>query len=245
MKLANWNLDRANTGPRRQRLRQAADRIDADVWVFTETRDSFSPGDEYPYSYGSARGRDGIGVDQPEDRWVAIHSKYPLQKLSTKDKARTVAVRVLPPASSPFLIFGTVLPWIGDKWRDFPSKSGVAFKKALDLQESDWKDLQAEFPDDELFVIGDFNQDLVLPHFYGSKKNRDDLTEALEASGLDALTGGKRDPIRRDSPPFACIDHICSSNRFWKPEPAIRWPDKPNKRLSDHFGVAVSLNQKG
>jgi hypothetical protein len=244
MKLANWNLERANTDPCRLRLRKEVDRIDADIWVFTETRDSFSPGDGYPYSYSSASGRDGIGVDQPEDRWVAVHSKYPLQQLPTKDKARTVAVRVFPPAYSPFLIFGTVLPWIGDKWRGFPSKAGVAFKKALDLQKSDWKKMWRSFPDDELFVIGDFNQDLVLPHFYGSQENRDALRDALNEFGLRALTGDDDDPIRRDSPPFACIDHICFSNRYWKPEPAIRWPDKPDKRLSDHFGVAVSLNQK-
>lgn len=250
MKLANWNLNRANTEPRRQRLREEVDRISADdrirpdIWVFTETKECFTPGDGYPYSFSSAKGRDGICIDLPEDHWVTIHSKYHLEKLATKDEVRTVAVRVFPPGKSPFLIFGTVLPWIGDKWHGLPSKSGEAFQKALELQKSDWRERQSEFPDDELFVIGDFNQDLVIPHFYGSKDNKRALNCALKERGLVALTGGDDDPILRDSPPFACIDHICSSNRYWKPEPAVRWPDKPDKRLSDHFGVAVSLNQK-
>lgn len=248
MKIANWNLQRAKSAAHRERLRKEVNGIDADVWVFTEIRDSFSPGDGFPHRCSSASGRDRIaGLDQPEDRWVSIHSKYPLKQLATKDKVRTVAVRVFPPEKAPFLIFGTVLPWNGDKWRGFPSKSGVAFQKALELQKSDWKKMRSDFPDDELFVIGDFNQDLVLPPFYGSKENREALSRALNECGLLALTGGNDDPIRQNSAPAACIDHICSSNRYWRAKkPAVRWPDadKPDKRLSDHFGVAVSLNQK-
>lgn len=43
------------------------------------------------------------------------------------------------------------------------------------------------------------------------------------------------------SAPWACIDHICArKDSRWRAAPAIRWPDTamPDKRLSDHFGVA-------
>jgi hypothetical protein len=245
MKLANWNLERAKTA-RREGLRRYIDHIAADVWVFTETNDDFAFGDDHRHKTSSAGGRDQVtGLDELGDRWVAIQSKYPLTPLQSTDDVRTVAARVLPPEQAPFLIFGTVLPWIGDRWRGFPAASGVAFREALKVQTSDWKDMRQNFPDDELFVIGDFNQDLVHPHYYGSNANKDALNKALDDGGLVALTGGDDDPIRRDSPPYACIDHICAlRDSHWRAKPAVRWPEAPtpDKRLSDHFGVAVSLN---
>ena len=102
--------------------------------------------------------------------------------------------------------------------------------------------MQLEYPKDELFVLGDFNQDLARVRYCGTKVTRDLLTAALEDCGLVAITAGDGDPIRRDSPPFACIDHVCAlRNSRWRSELAVRWPDvpKPDKRLSDHFGVAV------
>lgn len=119
-----------------------------------------------------------------------------------------------------------------------------AFREALNLQLQDWRKLRLKFPGDEFFVLGDFNQDLAPTHYYGSTANRCALTAALEECGLVALTAGSGDPIRRGSPPFACIDHICMlTNSQWQAEPAVRWPDtpKPDKRLSDHFGLAVTL----
>jgi hypothetical protein len=76
----------------------------------------------------------------------------------------------------------------------------------------------------------------------------------LNANGLVALTGGKNDPVRRESLrlstiplvkiPCAAIDHICGRvDSRWKLKETIRWPetDAPLKWLSDHFGTAVVL----
>jgi endonuclease/exonuclease/phosphatase family metal-dependent hydrolase len=51
-------------------------------------------------------------------------------------------------------------------------------------------------------------------------------------------------PDPMSSPGYACIDHICVSQRQnVKLAKTERWPDapKPNKKLSDHFGVSVTL----
>ena len=249
MILGNWNLQRANSAARRERLRKQVDRIGADVWVFTETNARFGPGAEFSHQCHSADGRDGIAsLDQRDDRWVSIHSRYPLIPLPTTDRIRTAAARISPPEQASFLIFGTVLPWIGSRWREFPAAGGVAFRAALAMQASDWKEIQRHFPDDDLFVIGDFNQDLGPVHFYGSKANREALNQALQDCQLQTLTSGEGATTWKDSAKSACIDHTCSSNRYWRHErPAFRWPDtdKPDKRLSDHFGVAVKLSPKG
>ena len=226
--------------PRREALRSYVDQEQADIWVLTEAHDGFSLG--HPYSHSSAAGRDG--KHKPEHHWVTVWSRFPMEQLTTSDEARTAAVRINWESCPPFIIFGTVLPWLGSEWRGFPSANGVAFREALAVQASDWKELRQAYPDDEFFVIGDFNQDLVTPHYYGSQVNRDALEATLIEAGLVALTGGEGDPVRRDSAPHACIDHVCARrDSNWRAEPAVRWPDvpKPDKSLTDHFGVSIEF----
>lgn len=240
MKLATWNLERAKNCAA---LRQCTDEQNADVWVLTETHDVFSTGQAHSSS-ASAR-RDGTKLDGTGDRWVTITSKHPIQPLATTDGVRTHAARVSPKEIAPFVVFGTVLPWRGDKWRGFSSAGGVAFAEALKVQLADWRKLRAEFPEDEFFVLGDFNQDLAAEHYYGSKVSRAALTDALDAIGCTALTGGEGDPIVRDSAPFACIDHICARrDSCWTARAAQRWPDSPQpvRALSDHFGVSIEFS---
>jgi endonuclease/exonuclease/phosphatase family metal-dependent hydrolase len=155
---------------------------------------------------------------------------------------------VLPTDGDPFIVFGSVLPWIGSRWNDHPAAKGVAFQASLDAQEADWTQLRARYPDDEFFLLGDLNQDLVEPRFYGSLANRAALETALERSGLTALTGGDQDPVRKNSPECATIDHVCGrKDSHWKVTRTSRWPDapKPDKSLSDHFGVTVELARPG
>lgn len=246
LKIATWNVQLPVAPRRREILRQHTDREQADIWVLTETHDGYTPGDEYsPIS--SDEKRDGL--HKPEHRWVTIWSKQPLERLTTSDTRRTAAARITLSSGDPFIVFGTVLPWMGDKWGGHPNAGGVAFREALAVQSADWLDLRKKFPKDEFFLLGDFNQDLVSrpPRYYGSVTNRKALETALERAGLVPLTGGDHDPIRRDSPPCACIDHICTRrDSKWLAGRTVRWPDcpVPQRGLSDHFGVSVSLSRK-
>jgi hypothetical protein len=243
LKLATWNVASPVSARRRDAMRRHTDRERADVWVLTEAHDGFSPG--HAYSHSSSRCRDGH--DKPEQRWVTIWSRHKMEPLATSDEARTAAARVKPESGAPFVVFATVLPWLGSTWGIYPSAGGVAFSKALSVQLADWTRLQGDFADDEFFVLGDFNQDLVHPGYYGSKANRQALEAALRDSGLVALTAGEGDPIRRDSPPCACIDHICAkSDSKWQIESASRWPDvsTPERSLSDHFGLSIKFRHR-
>ena len=211
------------------------------MWVLTETHDSISPGP----GFGRAA---TAGADRPGDsgeRWTAIWSRFPIEALPpTSDPIRAVAARVVPPDGAPLIVYGTVLPWLGSPWREFAAANGRAFAEALEVQARDWRALRESNPDHDIVVAGDFNQDLADTHYYGSRANRHSLLLALERAELVALTAGRNDPVRRDSSPCACIDHICISKRArWQPGARRRWPDvrKPDRGLSDHFGTTIEL----
>lgn len=242
MKLATWNVALPVAERRRKALRSYTDTVTADVWVLTETHDGFSVGMEN--SHSSAPGRDGRHA--PEHRWVTIWSNFRLEPIETADPMRTACARVSPPDADPFIVYGTVLPWLRDAWRDYPAKGGVAFSAAVELQQGDWRSIHERYPDHEFFLMGDLNQDLADSHYYGSKANREKLRQALETAGLVALTCGANDPVRRDSAPWACIDHICARyDSAWVAEAPERWPDAPApvRSLTDHFGISVQLRR--
>ena len=246
MKVATWNLARSVPKARRRHaaIAETIRHVAADVWVLTETHDSVIPGLDF-------QGVSTVGSDRPSEvgeRWTTIWSRFPLEPLSpTSDPVRTVAARVLPPHGAPLIVYGTVLPWLGSRWRGIPGKDGRAFAAALACQESDWKKLQESHHGHDLIVAGDFNQDLSDTHYYGSAVNRLSLAEALTRAGLAAVTGGAADPVRLASPTRACIDHVCiSKTSTWKIRAAIRWPDlpHPDPSLSDHFGIVIEFSSR-
>ncbi|MFZ4776697.1 MAG: endonuclease/exonuclease/phosphatase family protein [Terrimicrobiaceae bacterium] len=242
VKLATWNVALPVAARRREAMRSYTERENADVWVLTETHDGFKPG--LSFSHSSAAGRDGL--HRLEHRWVTIWSRYPMEPFVTSDDKRTAAARIKPEFGLPFIVYGTVLPWTGSPWRQHPGAGGVAFRESLAVQFANWLKLRNDYPEDEFFVLGDLNQDLVRipPRYYGSLANRAELETKLEKAGLVARTAGDRDPIRRDSSPSACIDHICSRrDSKWCPDPAVRWPDapRPERWLTDHFGVSINF----
>ena len=243
MKVATWNLERPlpSNGRRVARIVEEIGRVGADIWVLTETHDVVSPGTSY--SCVSTTGMDHPG--EPGERWVTIWSHYGIEPLNeTSDPMRAVAARVVPPVGPPLIVYGTVLPWLGSPWRHVVASRGQAFAAALEAQASDWRRLRALYSDHDFLLAGDFNQDLANTHYYGSRSNRRALQDALNGASLVALSAGDNDPVRRDSPPCACIDHICLSDAsLWKPGELCRWPAAatPNPGLSDHFGIEVTF----
>lgn len=240
--IANWNLERIHPSQRRLAdIREYFSKTDADIWFLTETHEEVQPHAGF-FSLFSAT------PDRPSgegEKWVSIWSRWPMENLDAfvGDRARCVAGRLEDSPFGELIVYGTVLPWTND-WRGIPAGNGQAYEAALDLQKQDWLRLAREFPNATLIVAGDFNQDLADWHYYGSKKKRSLLEMALVECNLIALTSGLDDPIARESPPMACIDHICiSSSNGWVLESTMRWPDshRPGRSLSDHFGVSVRL----
>lgn len=246
MKIANWNLQRILPTERRATaIQEHLLAIDADIWTLTETHEQVGPGDNYSSVMSGDPDRDS----KPGERWTGIWSRFPIQPLPSfvSDSARCTAARISHPEIGDIVVYATVLPWLGSTWGEYSSADGASFEAALNTYVLDWQRLRAAFPDALCVVAGDFNQDLAPYHYYGSKKQLRLLESGLAAAGLVARTSNVNDPI--DWEPkhrYACIDHICTSEvpRVQIGQ-TIRWPesDKPNPRLSDHFGVAIELSR--
>jgi len=199
MKLATWNLALPVSARRRAAIRAHTDRERADVWVLTETHDGFSP-NHADSSHSSAAGRDGL--HKAGHRWVTIWSRFPLEPIATSDDKRTAAARIMPASEESFVVYGTVLPWIGSPWRGHPSAGGVAFREALAVQAADWMRIRSDYPIDELFVLGNFNQDLVTPR----KPARVRRERALRAGRhADASAGSRPGWTGRGAPSSTAV----------------------------------------
>ncbi len=239
---ATWNLERLRSvkTKRGQRVELLMRAVSADVWVLTETSESVRPGPDFQIV--STRGPDE--GHKPDERWAAICSRFPVDReIRTSDPLRAVAALIAPPESAPFLVYGVVLPTVNAAWYGAPAVGGHSFDAALVRLASDVRRIRDEYRGLDLFLAGDFNQDLADAHYYGSGPRKQRLKEVLGEMRVRPLTGGSDDPVRAASPAHACIDHICASGE-WRVRRSVRWPNlpKPQKgKLSDHFGVAVEL----
>jgi endonuclease/exonuclease/phosphatase family metal-dependent hydrolase len=245
MKIANWNLERVlPTQARASAIRKHFTIVNADIWILTETHELISPGTGFTSVMSGEPDRDS----KPWERWAGIWSCHPIKHLRSfvSDTARCTAARIAHPDFGDIVVYATVLPWGGSKWRGIESASGAAFASALTAYANDWQRLRVTFPNALHVVAGDFNQDLAPYHYYGSKRQHDLLESELVTAGMIALTADANDPIDWDSSKrHACIDHICvSKSHELRIGNIIRWPEaaSPDPHLSDHFGVAVEIS---
>jgi len=242
LKIANWNLERVSPQQERaQRIYKEMLEVSADIWVLTETHKEITLESFYSISC------EEIDSElKSKECWSSILSRYPVESLNNyvSDKKRCVACKLEHPKFGLIIVYALVLPWIGSAWNGLSSREGIAFESALAMYQADWEKLQKVYPDALHIVAGDFNQSMASWHYYGSMRNRSKLEVALNETNLHAITSEGNDPIARDSAPEACIDHICISNKAVECITSTkRWPntDKPDKRLSDHFGVFITL----
>jgi len=246
LRIATWNLGRPTESQRvrRERLTLFIRKVNADIWVLTETHSSVSPGSDFQSVVTTTSDRPA----EAGEAWTAIWSRFPMSVLGAlSDPARAVAARVEPPGRCPIVVYGTVLPWLGGAWREVPAAKGAAYAAALAAQARDWTTLQSDHPDCDFVLAGDMNQDLAESHFYGSRGNRAALVAAFQSSGLTCLTAGADDPVRLGGVrALATIDHLCVSDRLaqqvrW---PLVAWPfgPIPTKTLTDHFGTAAGFS---
>lgn len=240
--IANWNVARLRSfkSKKGQRVELFLRSVGVDTFVLTETSLAVKPGPTFASVF-----TDGPDAHhKPDERWAAIHSRFPLeQSVRTLDPLRSVAAVVSPPAMPPFLVYAMVLPAAHFSWYDAPAAGGKAFVAALGYFVMDVGNIRAAHPDLDLFVAGDFNQDLAEDQHYGSAFKKQALREALEEANLIPLTAGPNDPVRAASAPWACIDHISVSSAAWRIRRSVRWPNlpEPDTKLSDHFGVALEV----
>lgn len=217
-------------------------RVDADVWVLTETRLSLAPEPLYRLVAHSANAPDC----QDDAVWTAIWVRdVEAQCLKTHHEERTACAKLQRDGAAPLLIYGTVLPWLADQ-RRVPLTGFAAFSATLVQQQADWQALQAAHPASVLCVAGDFNQDLLeRGHYYGSSAGRHALRAALAAAKLARVCADGQDPVAHLWPGLAAIDHILLTNTAaYEAQAVYAWPSRHElgSRLTDHFGLAVTVS---
>lgn len=246
IRIATWNLERPGDGQseRTRKIRELIHRIDADIWILTETNESVTPGDDYT-QVASSRVR---GLHRSGEHWTTVWSRYPVSKvLSTHAPEIAVCAEVQSPAG-PFVVYGTVLPYHADRVASHGYRNWQAHYESIPQHGADWRQLRDEYPTHLFCVAGDFNQSRDTRRWngrlwYGTQPGRAMLTDALVDSGLACVT--EEDFVSTGKlATRSSIDHICIDVEHqgdvlrvdaWE---AIH-PD--GSTLSDHNGVFVDL----
>jgi hypothetical protein len=244
MKVATWNVARPakRSADLRAAILDVVGRIDADLWILTETHGSLSPGP----LYSPAASERVPGLHDEGESWVAMWSRTGIgMRAQPTDPSRTAAATVRLSDGTPVLVIGTVLPYLGEPLPDGGRADAEGFCRAIDAHAADWAALRERFIDHEVCLGGDFNQDLSLRHYYGSRRGRACLERVLSTLDLQCVTGGKADPVRAlTNGEHAAVDHICLSPGLANRVRAVQAWERTRRdghRLSDHFGVVVHL----
>lgn len=240
--IATWNLNYLSpNGERAKICRAKLLDIKADVWILTETYQGFKPGEDFCLIAESEHASD-LADDR---RWTAIWARasFVSSQKDTRDPERTACARIVLPNGLPLYLYGTVLPWRGSTWREYKSAGGHAFSEALAVQKADWLDIRKNDPEALLCVAGDFNQDLLASgHYYGSKRERKMLEDAMAQANLTCLTSGASDPVAKLDLQKATVDHIfLGGNQPILSDVNVHAlsPKQQETLLSHHYGISV------
>lgn len=241
--ISNWNVERVLPSQFRfDSLCTTIRSIESDIWIFTETHCDLRP---QKHSYGVFSGTPERESKDGE-AWCSIWSRWPITDLSeyVSDKSRCAAGIITESPFGRMLIYATVLPWSTDP-RAHGKGSYETYKREIELQQKDWVMLRDRYLADVLIVAGDFNQSLAPRHYYGSSEKRKLLESVMSQSELEPITAMENDPVYRDSPPNACIDHIFVSRGDWKVASTSRWPNSISLKGadSDHYGIRVEISR--
>lgn len=247
LRVATWNLERpsARSWKKAPAQREQMHAIDADVWALTETRVGLEPADGYR------------GLDCPphparrplDETWTAVWTRWRIEPTDLPATPRGSLPALVDTPIGRLVMYGTVLPWHsepGDE-PDRKAKNWEVHAAEVQRQGDEWRRLRELYPDSPLIVAGDFNQDRDGSGWYGTRRVRDLLTEALDGAGLvcvtalDAVAAGLLQNHH-------LIDHICVSadllDRF---EPTVHcWEPVSDAgvRMSDHPAVAIDLIER-
>jgi endonuclease/exonuclease/phosphatase family metal-dependent hydrolase len=237
MKIATWNVAYGVSPSKNQRILEQMDKVDADVWVLTETHDELRPSTPGPWfaTTSDQRPHESQGV-RNGSRWSTIWTRFTIIETvrPDHDPVRTTACVIQTPLGA-LLVFGTVLPWYQD----------VSHSVAEEIarQSEDWKAIQQSRGNVPMCVAGDFNVNLGGPHYYGRADGKEAVRNCLVDQGLVTLSDFKHTgPAQFDK--FGLIDHIAVSASLAERAGRTDVWSRANERgetMSDHCGVAIDF----
>jgi len=238
MKIATWNVAYGVSPSKNLRILEQMERVDADIWVLTETHDELRPPTSGTWCAITSddRPREAEGVKEGS-RWFTIWTRFPVMETVRPDydSVRTTAGVVDTPFG-PLLDFGTVLPWYQDVDRTVAEE--------ITRQTEDMKVMFHSLGDVLICVAGDFNVNLGGPHYYGKDESKDAVRKRLGDQELVTLTDfDHTGPVQFGE--FGLIDHIAVSVQLAKRACSVDVWQRENEQgetMSDHCGVAIEFS---
>jgi hypothetical protein len=218
MKIATWNVERLKHKRELPQIIDACKRIEADIFVCTETDSALDIG--YKFCY---RTLPPIGEPVPyrsiESR-VAVCTNYDiLNRHETFSEQTSVCVELMTERGA-LIVYGVVIGIYGNRHKNFIE----------DLQSISADIERLTATGKNLCVCGDFNCSFS-DNYYHTKAGRTALEDMFSRSDLKLLT--------RNQP--ECIDHIAISRGFISVSAISIEEWNHDKELSDHKGIAVEM----
>ncbi|MGI8677450.1 MAG: endonuclease/exonuclease/phosphatase family protein [Jatrophihabitans sp.] len=242
LRVGTWNVQYGWGAEKNARRLELLRRLDADIWVLTETNDAL----DLSSTHRAVSTQRRFPVE-PGSRWVTIWSRLALAGSEiTEDSDRTVAARFTTLGGTEVLVYGTVLPWMHDKGPDpsAPAQGWSELHRVTPIQGAEWLRLRTTYAEAVMVVAGDLNQNLGGNHYYGTQQSRTLLRAALAAASLECLTTTERfAPGELDHPPIDCVCVGAPHGRRLH-SVVTGWNNTTadGHRLSDHSGVLAEFD---
>ncbi len=221
MKIATWNLERPSKTTRHNKaIIDCLEKIDADIFILTESNELINLGDNYNCFHSSKPGeffyKDG-------ERRVSIYSKFSLiGHFETFRNDTSICVQFETPFGD-LAVYGTVIGIYRNRRK--------SFIEVLDQQLSDFGKIAKS---GNFCIAGDLNISFS-DNYYFTKEGRQKLNSSFKELNLVNLTAN----IPQN------IDHIIMTRTFIGEKNVNIETWNLDKTLSDHIGVSVELHNKG
>ncbi|MCH5193428.1 MAG: endonuclease/exonuclease/phosphatase family protein [Oscillospiraceae bacterium] len=220
MKIAAWNVERLKHKKDLNAILSECGRISADILVLTETDERVTPEYKNCFRTPLLKGISTPSVYADTENRVSVFTNYEcVGRLPTYDE-KTAVCAVLRTEKGDLLVYGTIMGINGNR--------RTSYREDLVRQLEDINRYVKEGYN--ICVAGDFNCSFG-DNYYFTNYGRDQMLKVFSDHNIDILT--------KDRP--ECIDHIAISNTFIGNAGFCIEEWNYDKSLSDHKGIAVTI----
>ena len=252
MRIATWNLKRPKgKGRRWTAIEEQLLKVNADVWILTETNQDINLGDGF-FGFHALK-IDGYhkGSECRTSIWTRLEFS---RRLHTHDPETAVCVEIKCDAGQ-VLVYGTVIPYENAGVKDNRYRSNsvwhVGLKNwdvhlgSIERHRKELSDLRSSHEGRQFVLGGDFNHHRFENSRYGST-GRDKLSESLDELNLDCVTDADF-RATGELTTRATVDHICLSPDLLERGVKVEAWESPllnGKPISDHNGITVDIGKR-
>lgn len=223
MKIATWNVERLKHHRLLGEILTACEDIRADILVLTETDRRIMP--EFRCSCHTPPMSEStpVAYSKTENR-VSIYTNYPVVRQYPTYDDRTALCVELETENGNLIIYATIIGVYGNRHASY----------IFDLK-SQIEDIRSLISTGTAVCIcGDYNCSFA-DNYYFTKEGRNIMQSLFSERNIKLLTASQ----------LECIDHIAISSSFVGNALFTVEEWNLDKRLSDHKGIAVSINVNG